>query len=235
MAHAARMPGQQARLDEQWQSALPVDEVRELRAAASGQDPGGHRTGSRPATDLASRAAWSQGERAGADAQWRQHPSQPRAWLAEVRLAARARPVEANLTRGAEGYQAPSSWPCQGHREKEGAIDPHAAGPSRAVLAWAAIGTLVGGSIALLAFVRGRLADAVGRTSSGVDSARRGGVFGDWQCGAGVYSPAAATAAMPWPCLAGCRKPRPRLRPSPGLELKVSHACCLNWEKVRCA
>ena len=30
--------------------------------------------------------------------------SQLRAWLAEVRSGARARPVEANLTRGAEGY-----------------------------------------------------------------------------------------------------------------------------------
>ena len=108
---------------------------------------------------------------------------------------------------------------------------PHAAGPSRAVLAWAAIGTLVGGSIALLAFAPAAwLADAVGRTSSGrfLLAEARGSVW----TGSAVPVLTGGSASRDAMALPGRLqwKLRPRLRPSPGLELKVSHACCLNGE-----
>ena len=98
-------PARQARLDEQWQVMQRLaDEVRELRAlppvakiqAATALKSASDRLGEQGRLSL-------QGERAvltlnGAST------SQLRAWLAEVRSGARARPVEANLTRGAEGY-----------------------------------------------------------------------------------------------------------------------------------
>lgn len=98
-------PARQARLDAQWQAMQRMaEETRELRAlppvaraqAASALKSASDRLGEQGRLSL-------QGERAvltlnGAST------SQLRAWLAEVRSGARARPVEANLTRGAEGY-----------------------------------------------------------------------------------------------------------------------------------
>ncbi len=98
-------PARQARLDEQWQAMQRLaDEARALRAlppvakaqAANALKSASDRLGEQGRLSL-------QGERAvltlnGAST------SQLRGWLAEVRSGARARPVEANLTRGAEGY-----------------------------------------------------------------------------------------------------------------------------------
>lgn len=98
-------PVRQARLDEQWQAMKRLaDEARELRAlppvakaqATSALKSASDRLGEQGRLSL-------QGDRAvltlnGAST------SQLRGWLAEARLGARARPVEANLTRGAEGY-----------------------------------------------------------------------------------------------------------------------------------
>ena len=98
-------PVRQARLDDQWQAMQRLaDEARELRAAppvakaqaAAALKSASDRLGAKGRLSL-------QGERAvltldGAST------SQLRGWLSEVRSGARARPIEANLTRGADGY-----------------------------------------------------------------------------------------------------------------------------------
>jgi len=98
-------PARQARLDDQWQAMQRLaDESRELRAAppvakaqaAAALKSASDRLGARGRLSL-------QGERAVLTLD-SASTSQLRAWLAEVRSGARARPVEANLTRGAEGY-----------------------------------------------------------------------------------------------------------------------------------
>lgn len=98
-------PARQAALDDQWQAMQRLAaEARELRAAA----PVGKAQAAAALKSASDRLGEQgrlslQGERAvltlnGAST------SQLRGWLAEVRSGARARPVEANLTRGAEGY-----------------------------------------------------------------------------------------------------------------------------------
>ncbi len=99
------------------------------------------------------------------------------------------------------------------------------------MLAWAAVGALVGGGIALLAFAPAAwLADAVGRASSGrfLLADARGSVW----TGSAVPVLTGGSDSRDAKALPGRLhwKLRPRLRPNPGFELKASQACCLNGE-----
>lgn len=99
------------------------------------------------------------------------------------------------------------------------------------MFAWAVAGALVGAGAALVAFAPAAwLADAVGRASSGrfLLADARGTVWTGSAVpvltgGSDSRDAMALPGRLEW-------KLRPRLRPTPGFELKASQACCLNGE-----
>lgn len=115
--------------------------------------------------------------------------------------------------------------------KRTGRSTPSAIRPSRASLAWALAGVLLGSVLALVAFAPAAwLADAIGRASGGrfllaeaQGSVWTGSAVPVLTGGADSRDAMALPGRLQW-------KLRPRLRPSPGFELKASQACCLNGE-----